>query len=169
MKSYVTYQNICPNLKNCWRSDQKAVSKNLIKSLNRPASLSFEVCYSQQPAVDTKLYRSCTLIAAGEWNAQAGLMCLCQLNIRVRWFNFIFQKNFSFVFFSDTLPKLEEWNRFWPFSVRSPANPPCKVTHRPKNTKDFQNFKRENNLTHFFDFFILINFCSQNQITGMQQ
>ena len=62
-----------------------------------------------------------------------------QFYTRARWSNFIFQTNFGFGFFADTLLKLRELNSFCSFSMsfRSPTNPPCEVT--PKNTKDFQN------------------------------
>ena len=94
---------------------------------------------------------------------------------RARWFNLIFQKNISFGFFADTLPKLEEWNSFWQLSVsfRSPTNPPWEVTFYAWEYKGFSKFikgkkSKQRFWFHYFTTFFWAKIKSSGDITGAQ-
>jgi hypothetical protein len=94
---------------------------------------------------------------------------------RARWFHFIFQDNFGFGYFVNTLPKLEEWNSFWQLSVsfRSPTNPPWEVTFYAWEYKGFSKFikgkkSKQRFWFHYFTTFFWAKIKSSGDITGSQ-
>jgi hypothetical protein len=82
------------------------------------------------------------------------------LDIRARWFNVIYEKNYGFVFFADSLPKPQEWDSLGNFQrvLDTPPTFPARWHFRPKNTKDFQKMYGENKSKHHFWFYNFIIF-----------
>ena len=117
------------------------------------------------------------------WFQAKGLQKVCAQRIcfwrgggtRARWFHFIFQDNFVFGYFVNTLPKLEEWNSFWQLSVsfRSPTNPPWEVTFYAWEYKGFSKFikgkkSKQRFWFHYFTTFFWAKIKSSGDITGSQ-